>query len=464
MPATGSISVVLTGGPGGGKSSALATLRDRLSKHGFQVLVVPEVATTLLGNSGGYDAAWAGTRKHVELQEQLLRFQMFQEDTYRRVAKLRPEKPYVILHDRGTLDGRVFCTDAEWADSVAAAGTSEEELLKRYDLVMHMTTVASGMDHLYEYGPESSNPARYHTPDQARETDLRAQEIYAKHPQVRVVPTFADFSQKIDTVVHYVEKALQVDGVAGPRERQPVPPTCGTAAWPVRREVHETQVTFLDTKFTECISRRCMLHACEAGALAAEPCEGASVSTSDGAGSLPAEQKQNAFYEYRREVNQGDRTICARQVLAPEAYQLLRDRRADRCVEVKKRAECFTWEGRHYELLKYSAADGAPLDAGKDPASFQYLDKPEGAPVPPWLVAQWNTSQLAAVQTPSRKLSRCNTAEAASSQQDALLESSGKRPRLSSPSRALRRGPTARLEDLMNSPSLSKAAAVALLP
>ena len=40
--------VLLTGGPCGGKSSALATLNDELTRRGFHVITVPETATTVL--------------------------------------------------------------------------------------------------------------------------------------------------------------------------------------------------------------------------------------------------------------------------------------------------------------------------------------------------------------------------------------------------------------------------------
>ena len=57
--------VLLTGGPCGGKSSALATLHDELTRRGLHTIIVPESATTVLRNSGGFDPAWAGTQTQV---------------------------------------------------------------------------------------------------------------------------------------------------------------------------------------------------------------------------------------------------------------------------------------------------------------------------------------------------------------------------------------------------------------
>merc|ERR1719181_2563076 len=56
-------SIVLTGGPCGGKSSILAVIRDRLRKRGMQVIAVPEYATHFFANSDGFQLDWVGTEK-----------------------------------------------------------------------------------------------------------------------------------------------------------------------------------------------------------------------------------------------------------------------------------------------------------------------------------------------------------------------------------------------------------------
>merc|ERR550514_2231242 len=92
--------VLFTGGPGAGKSSAIATLRDRLSKRGFQVVVVPECATVLLTNSDGFDPAWKGTDAFVELQRIFLQYQLDHEKAHEAVTRLST-KQAVMLYDRG---------------------------------------------------------------------------------------------------------------------------------------------------------------------------------------------------------------------------------------------------------------------------------------------------------------------------------------------------------------------------
>merc|ERR1719446_859618 len=95
-------SIVLTGGPCGGKSSILAVIRDRLRKRGMQVIAVPEYATHFFANSDGFQLDWVGTQKEQGLQNVLLKYQMMQEDLFRDFAGLNT-KTSVLLLDRGTL-------------------------------------------------------------------------------------------------------------------------------------------------------------------------------------------------------------------------------------------------------------------------------------------------------------------------------------------------------------------------
>lgn len=61
--------VVLTGGPCAGKTTALCGLRTRLTELGLHVVTVPENATMVFSNSGGYWPGWAANREHhIELQ------------------------------------------------------------------------------------------------------------------------------------------------------------------------------------------------------------------------------------------------------------------------------------------------------------------------------------------------------------------------------------------------------------
>jgi hypothetical protein len=127
---------------------------------------------------GGYDPRWVGTPDHVSLQAVFLKMQRAQEDAFRAIAALRPE-PCVLLHDRGALDGSSFCSDEEWGRVLEKEGTTENLLFARYDLVLHLASTASDEEFakFYQYGEGSNNPARFHSPQQAKLADRKSQQV-----------------------------------------------------------------------------------------------------------------------------------------------------------------------------------------------------------------------------------------------------------------------------------------------
>eukprot|EP00931_Biecheleriopsis_adriatica_P007096 TRINITY_DN108410_c0_g1_i1.p1 TRINITY_DN108410_c0_g1~~TRINITY_DN108410_c0_g1_i1.p1 ORF type:complete len:430 (-),score=88.01 TRINITY_DN108410_c0_g1_i1:71-1360(-) len=212
--------VVLTGGPCSGKSSALALLRDRLTARGLQALTVPENATHFLANSDGFQPEWAGTDSQVKMQRIFLDFQIAQEEAFKSFASLHPTKRPILLLDCCTINSKVYVSDEQW-EKVLASGEekwTEEALFARYDLVVHMATCA--LEGHYEWGPGSNNPGRYHTPEQAKEQDVRCLEVFRRHPQLRVVPHCPSFKEKIEKVAEFVNDALHIEGLSGKRRRR----------------------------------------------------------------------------------------------------------------------------------------------------------------------------------------------------------------------------------------------------
>lgn len=72
--------VVLTGGPSGGKTTAMSTLTERFQALGWRVFRVPETATTLV--SGGHSFANANKLQQYQFQAALLRLMMSMEEAF----------------------------------------------------------------------------------------------------------------------------------------------------------------------------------------------------------------------------------------------------------------------------------------------------------------------------------------------------------------------------------------------
>jgi predicted ATPase len=180
MPMQKRCRIVLTGGPGGGKTTAADLFRREL---GPRVVVVPEAATILFG--GGFprfddpDARRAAQSAIFHVQRNL-------EDTQ---SAAFPDR--VLLCDRGTVDGAAYWP-GEGDAFFQAMGTRREVELQRYDAVVFFETAAIGGISI-----EGGNPARIETESAAVELDRRLRQAWLGHPQFYLIPHSASFIQKI---------------------------------------------------------------------------------------------------------------------------------------------------------------------------------------------------------------------------------------------------------------------------
>lgn len=172
--------IVLTGGPGGGKTTAADLFRREI---GESVVVVPESATTLF--AGGFPRV-----DHDDVQRSIQRavfeVQRSSEEIH---GELYPER--VLLCDRGTVDGAAYWPDG--ADGFfEAMGTTREAELSRYDVVLFFETAAVG-DIAFEGGN------RYRTEDNrgAVQLDRRLRALWSAHPGYNFIAHEASFLAKI---------------------------------------------------------------------------------------------------------------------------------------------------------------------------------------------------------------------------------------------------------------------------
>ena len=122
--------IAFAGAPGSGKSTTICTAQYELQKLGFTVLLVKETATSIFNSIGGYDQAWAGTRRHVDLQADLLDAQIREEKLTKKYAACKPaDQAVLVLVDSATASGRAYCTQDEWEDVLQLQGVTHQELL-----------------------------------------------------------------------------------------------------------------------------------------------------------------------------------------------------------------------------------------------------------------------------------------------------------------------------------------------
>lgn len=172
--------IVLTGGPGGGKTTAADLFRREI---GERVVVVPEAATLLF--LGGFPrSSQAHARRSAQCA--IYHVQRNLEDVQ---SVLYPDR--ILLCDRGTIDGAAYWPDHEQS-FFDAVGSTERAELERYDAVIFFESAAVG-----GISVEGGNPTRIESNEEAVGLDRRLREIWSRHPRFVVVPHNPSFIKKI---------------------------------------------------------------------------------------------------------------------------------------------------------------------------------------------------------------------------------------------------------------------------
>lgn len=177
--------VAISGGPGGGKSTVAAVARREL---GERVVVVPEVATHLLG---GFFPSVAHADERRAVQRAIYHVQLELEAVHRG----RAGAGAVLVFDRGVADGAAYWPDG--ADAFfKAMGGDAGAARGRYDAVLFLETAAAG-----NLPIGGDNPARSEGRDEAVGIDARLRDIWSPHPVFRFVGHAPRFETKVANAI-----------------------------------------------------------------------------------------------------------------------------------------------------------------------------------------------------------------------------------------------------------------------
>lgn len=95
--------IAITGGPCAGKSTSLERIKKIFTEKGYRVLCVPEVPTMVVLAGGMILMSKFNSQERVKFQSLLIRFQMYAEDYFTKLAEMS-NQPAIVLCDRGTVD------------------------------------------------------------------------------------------------------------------------------------------------------------------------------------------------------------------------------------------------------------------------------------------------------------------------------------------------------------------------
>lgn len=180
--------VVLTGGPGAGKTAILELIRQSFCEH---VKVLPESASIVFG--GGFP------RGEGAVRQQAAQRAIFYVQRELEIAA-DAGNPAIVLCDRGTVDGVAYWSGEQ--DFWSSVATTLEEQLRRYDAVIHLRTpaAADGYNH--------QNPLRIESATEALRIDAQVARAWERHPRRFFVEASSDFLDKAARALEILRSEL----------------------------------------------------------------------------------------------------------------------------------------------------------------------------------------------------------------------------------------------------------------
>jgi predicted ATPase len=195
--------IVLTGGPCGGKTTCMNELVRHFKSKDFQVFVVPEVPSILIG--GGVDFGALDKEGFITFENHLLSIQVAMEETFIDLAR-RAKGPAIVLCDRGTMDPAAYMDDEMWRSILSAQDWTESTLRdQRYDAVIHMVSTAIGAEDFYT---TDNNEARKESPELAAELDRKVERAWSAHKNHQIIDNSTGFDKKVGRVITAIEAVV----------------------------------------------------------------------------------------------------------------------------------------------------------------------------------------------------------------------------------------------------------------
>ena len=147
--------IVITGGPCAGKSTAMSWIRNAFTQRGYTVLFVPETATELI--TGGVAPWTCGT--NIDFQKCQVALQLAKEKLFRQAALTMPSDKILIVCDRGVMDNKAYMTEEEFREVSKALQGDDVVWRDNYDAIFHLVTAVKRGQRLFTRMP-IMQPAR----------------------------------------------------------------------------------------------------------------------------------------------------------------------------------------------------------------------------------------------------------------------------------------------------------------
>ena len=197
--------IALTGGPCAGKTTTISRIEEHLNELGYHVLTLNECATETIKN--GIRPFGEHAVGVYEFENEILNLQLYKEKRFKDFIKYYPDDTkIIILCDRGSVDVCAYLGQENYQRMLKENNLKHEDLLKDYDLVIHMITVAANLENRYS---NNNNKARFEDSEEAINVDNNIKEAWKDYPNLKVVPVCDYLEDKIQMAIKYVDELLK---------------------------------------------------------------------------------------------------------------------------------------------------------------------------------------------------------------------------------------------------------------
>ena len=197
--------ICLTGGPCGGKSTALSKVEQALTDNGYKVFVIDEVATRYI--NAGIKPFGPDSIPFIDFEDLMLKEQLTEEEAFTKAANLL-DKKCVILCDRGIFDIKSFISNNEFDYLLNKNNLSKIKLMDSYNLVINLNTVAKGKPELYT---TENNQARSEGVKEAIKRDDKCEDAWSFHQNFKIIDNATNFEEKINKVINEINNHLGIE-------------------------------------------------------------------------------------------------------------------------------------------------------------------------------------------------------------------------------------------------------------
>lgn len=193
--------VVLTGGPGSGKTTVIESIQKNFGSK-YKIIIVDETASHLINM--GIRPFGESQVPLLDFQELVLREQLTKEDLVNKSLDFIPNDNILIIYDRGILDNCAYISKEEFQEILNRLEEKHtiNEFLNRYDLIVNLVSRK-------DFYTTDNNPARTEAVEEALNLGNKTLQAWLGHNNLKIVLPKDDINEKIKEVLNHINKILE---------------------------------------------------------------------------------------------------------------------------------------------------------------------------------------------------------------------------------------------------------------